>query len=111
MRVPFDEGGLTGKIRPDTTFPDGDFRNDYFDGDRLRQTFERVEAITDDLRIEPDAIAGVALRFCLSQPAVSTVIAGMRSLVNVRRNLAAVDEGPLGPTTLETLRRHKWDRG
>ena len=28
-RVPFDEGGLTGTIRPDTTFPPGDFRNEY----------------------------------------------------------------------------------
>ena len=27
-RVPFDEGGLTGRIGPDTTFPEGDFRNE-----------------------------------------------------------------------------------
>ena len=25
-RVPFDEGGLTGRIGPDSTFPEGDFR-------------------------------------------------------------------------------------
>ncbi len=31
-RVPFDEGGLTGTITPTTTFPDGDFRTDYFGG-------------------------------------------------------------------------------
>ena len=99
-------GWLTGKIRPDS-----DFRNDYFEGDLLRQTYERVEAITDDLRIETDAIAGVALRFCLSQPAVSTVIAGMRSLINVpaqpcgrRRRFPRTDDAG-------DLRRHKWDRG
>ena len=40
-RVPLDEGGLTGKITPDTTFPDGDFRNGYFAGDRRRQVWER----------------------------------------------------------------------
>src|SRR5439155_14201008 len=34
VRVPFDEGGLTGQVRPDTDFPDGDFRNNYFRGDR-----------------------------------------------------------------------------
>ena len=29
-RVPFDEGSLAGKVRPETTFPDRDFRNYYF---------------------------------------------------------------------------------
>src|SRR5436305_12051144 len=29
-RVPFDEGSLTGRIRPETEFPEGDFRNEYF---------------------------------------------------------------------------------
>src|SRR6185503_18602364 len=29
-RVPFDEGGLTGTITPDSTFPPGDFREQYF---------------------------------------------------------------------------------
>ena len=43
VRVPFDEGGLTGRIRPDTTFPDGDFRSAYFQGDRKREVFERVK--------------------------------------------------------------------
>jgi aryl-alcohol dehydrogenase-like predicted oxidoreductase len=36
-RVPFDEGALTGAIGPDTEFPEGDFRNRYFRGDRRRQ--------------------------------------------------------------------------
>ncbi len=110
VRVPFDEGGLTGQIRPDTTFPDGDFRNGYFAGDLSRQTYERVQAITADVGITTDAIANVALRFCLSHPAVSTVIAGMRRLVNVRRNVAAIEEGPLDLEVLETLRRHGWNR-
>src|SRR5205085_9579394 len=34
VRVPFDEGSLTGKIRPETVFPAEDFRNQYFGGDR-----------------------------------------------------------------------------
>ena len=29
-RVPLDEGALTGHITPETTFPPGDFRNEYF---------------------------------------------------------------------------------
>jgi aryl-alcohol dehydrogenase-like predicted oxidoreductase len=109
VRVPFDEGGLTGQIRPDTIFPEGDFRNSYFDGDLRRETFERAQAVALDLGIELDRLPSAALRFCLSQPAVSTVIAGMRRVVNVRRNMVAISEGPLTPSEVDTLRRHRWD--
>jgi aryl-alcohol dehydrogenase-like predicted oxidoreductase len=111
VRVPLDEGGLTGRIRPDTTFPEGDWRNHFFAGDRPRQVYERVQAITSDLDIPEDSIANVALRFCLHHPAVSTVIAGMRTVANVHRNVAAVDEGPLSDEQLAKLRAHNWDRG
>ena len=109
VRVPFDEGGLTGRIRPDSTFPQGDFRNDYFAGERRRETFERVQAITADLGISDEEIASVALRFCLSQPAVSTVIAGMRALENVGRNVAALEQPPLDGAELAKLRAHRWN--
>src|SRR5262249_34042112 len=42
-RVPLDEGSLTGKLRENTRFPPGDFRAQYFGGDRLRETVRRVE--------------------------------------------------------------------
>lgn len=37
VRVAFDEGALTGRFTKDTTFPEGDFRNNYFAGDRLER--------------------------------------------------------------------------
>jgi aryl-alcohol dehydrogenase-like predicted oxidoreductase len=110
VRVPFDEGGLTGRIRPDTTFPDGDFRNAYFQGERKRAVYEHVQAMTRDLGVSEDATANVALRFCLSQPAVSTVIAGMRTVENVRRNIAAIGDSPLSDAQLAKLRAHRWQR-
>ncbi len=110
VRVPLDEGGLTGRIRPDTTFPEGDFRANYFAGERRRETYERVQAIVSELGIGDETIANVALRFCLSDPAVSTVIAGMRSAENVRRNVAAIDDGPLPGEQVAILRRHGWQR-
>ena len=109
-RVPFDEGGLTGSIGPDSTFPEGDFRHDYFAGDRKREVAERVQAIVDDLGIAPDAIAETALRFVLSSDAVSTVIPGMRSIRNVERNTAAGDGRGLPAEQVEKLHAHRWIR-
>jgi aryl-alcohol dehydrogenase-like predicted oxidoreductase len=44
-RVPFDEGSLTGKLRHDTKFPEGDFRSEYFRGDLLHRTVDAVEKL------------------------------------------------------------------
>jgi aryl-alcohol dehydrogenase-like predicted oxidoreductase len=109
-RVPFDEGGLTGRIAPDTTFPDDDFRSHYFRGERKREVQERVRAIVAELGVEEDAIAEIALRYILSQPAVSTVIPGMRSLRNVERNCAVADGAGLAPEQVEKLGAHRWVR-
>ncbi len=110
VRVPFDEGALTGVIGPDSTFPEGDFRNHYFRGDRLAEVDERVRALVSDLGIERSELAEVALRFVLSQAAVSTVIPGMRSVRNAERNCAVGDGEGLAPDVVEKLRAHRWDR-
>jgi aryl-alcohol dehydrogenase-like predicted oxidoreductase len=111
VRVPFDEGALTGRINEMTTFPEGDFRNHYFRGDRKKQVTERVTALVRDLELDtPSDLPAVALRFCLSHPAVSTVIPGMRSIASVDSNVSISAQGPLPSATLETLRRHAWDR-
>jgi aryl-alcohol dehydrogenase-like predicted oxidoreductase len=109
-RVPLDEGGLTGRIGPDTEFAEGDFRENYFRGDRKREVQERVRAIAADLGISEDELAEVALRFVLSDPTVSTVIPGMRSLRNVERNVAVSDRDGLPDDRREKLRAHRWVR-
>jgi aryl-alcohol dehydrogenase-like predicted oxidoreductase len=110
-RVPLDEGGLTGRLEPGTTFPDGDFRNQYFSGDHaLEHVEERVRAIVDDLGIEREELAEVAIRYVLSHPAVSTVIPGMRSVRNVERNAALGDGEGLPGERVEALKAHRWDR-
>jgi aryl-alcohol dehydrogenase-like predicted oxidoreductase len=109
-RVPFDEGALTGKVTPDTEFPDGDFRNSYFRGDRKSQVWERVLGITKDLSIEVEELPAIALRYCISHPAVSTVIPGMRSVRNVEANVRAVNQGTLSPDQLAILKGYRWVR-
>ncbi len=110
-RVPLDEGGLTGRIKPDTKFPPGDWRELYFQGDRKRQVWERVQAIQRDISgLVEGTIAEVALRFCLSHPAVSTVIPGMRRVETVESSCSVSDLGPLPENVLAVLRKHAWPR-
>jgi aryl-alcohol dehydrogenase-like predicted oxidoreductase len=109
-RVPFDEGALTGSVTADTTFPDGDFRNHYFQGDRKRQVEEHVRRLEPLLGEEAQTLAELALRFCLADEAVSTVIPGMRSVRNVERNVAVSDGRRLSPQLRAKLREHAWDR-
>jgi aryl-alcohol dehydrogenase-like predicted oxidoreductase len=109
-RVPLDEGGLTGRIGPDTEFEGDDFRAHYFRGDRKREVHERATAIAADLGIPVDGLAEAALRFVLAEPAVSTVIPGMRSLRNVERNVAVSDGRTLPDEQRDKLRAHRWVR-
>jgi aryl-alcohol dehydrogenase-like predicted oxidoreductase len=108
-RVPLDEGALTGNITPQTKFEEGEFRAFYFRGDRKQQVVEHVDAIRRDLgNAEP--LADTALRFCLSHPAVSTVIPGMRSVRHAESNVGLSAKGPLSSDTLAALRRHAWEK-
>jgi aryl-alcohol dehydrogenase-like predicted oxidoreductase len=109
-RVPLDEGSLTGKISEKTRFEGDEFRAFYFRGDRKRQVVERVSALQKDLEGTPGTLPEIALRFCLSHPAVSTVIPGMRQVRNVESNCAVSDAGPLDATTLEKVRKHAWNK-
>jgi aryl-alcohol dehydrogenase-like predicted oxidoreductase len=109
-RVPLDEGGLTGRIQADTEFEGDDFRAHYFRGERKREVHERAAAIASGLGVVKSRLAEFALRFILSEPTVSTVIPGMRSLRNVERNVAASDAGPLSGEQREGLRAHRWVR-
>jgi len=107
-RVPLDEGGLSGHLEESTEFPAGDFRNFYFRGDRKKQVVQHVDALRQDLN--GASVPETALRFCLSHPAVSSVIPGMRSRRHAESNTALSDQGPLSPEILRTLKRHAWPR-
>lgn len=109
-RVPLDEGGLTGAITENTTFAPGDFRESYFRGDRKRELVEHVEALRQDLACVPGTLAQIALRFCLSQKAVTSVVTGMRRVETVESNCRAAAGGMLDAKTLAILKRHAWNR-
>jgi aryl-alcohol dehydrogenase-like predicted oxidoreductase len=108
-RVPFDEGSLTGTLTPDTTWPQGDWRNIYFTPENLKTTLARVEPLS--AIVQPGStLPDLALRFILHHPAVSTTIPGMRKIKNVEANLGSSEAPPLAPSVIDALRAHRWDR-
>ncbi|MBI2066738.1 MAG: aldo/keto reductase [Deltaproteobacteria bacterium] len=110
VRVPLDEGGLSGKLTPTTQFAEGDWRRNYFRGDRLGETCDRVEKLKEFLGDEEKTISDLALKFTLAHPAVSTVIPGMRHPEHLRSNSAVSDGKPLSDKRLQALKQHAWPR-
>jgi len=108
-RVPFDEGTLTGTLTKETRFPPDDWRSGYFNPENLGLSVDRAEALRP-LVPAGMTMAEMSLRFVLSNPAISTVIAGMRRPSHVKANVASSDAGGLDPQLLAALRAHRWDR-
>ncbi|MBD3225042.1 MAG: aldo/keto reductase, partial [Caldithrix sp.] len=109
-RVPFDEGGLTGNITPESTFPKKDFRNRYFRGDRKEELVDRLKPIQDIVADETASLPEAALRFTISFDAVTSVIPGMRKVPHLLDNVQSVGKGPLSAETIEQLKKHRWLR-
>jgi len=108
-RVPFDEGTLTGTLRRESTWPEGDWRNSYFVPENLEASVAHAEALRP-LVPEGMTMAEMALRFILAEPTVSTIIPGMRKVDHVESNLATSDAGPLDARLMGELEKHRWDR-
>lgn len=109
-RVPFDEGALTGQIKANTVFPAGDWRAEYFAGERKAEAERRGKALAQVLDDQVETLPELALRFCLSAPEVSTVIPGMRRPAHVRQNATAASKGALPAGMLAKLKPHAWDK-
>lgn len=108
-RVPFDEGTLTGTLTKDSKWPSGDWRNTYFVPENLNASVDHAEALKP-LLPEGMTMPELALRFILGEPAVSTIIPGMRKPTHAEKNLGASDSGPLDPDLMKELEKHRWDR-
>lgn len=110
VRVPFDEGSLTGTLTPDMTWPEGDWRNIYFSPEKLAEACRRVDLVREDLPAGMP-MPELALRYILSNQDVTTIIPGMRRPRHVAANLAVSDGQPLSAGLRDRLGRHRWNRG
>lgn len=111
VRVPFDEGSLTGKFTIDTTFPEGDVRRHYFRGNNLPAVIEKVKQINEFKNYMGHTswtMPDYALRFCLSHSAVSTVIPGIRNVKQSEANTAVSDGILLDEKEIDDLKKFYW---
>ncbi len=111
VRVPFEEGLLTGRFGPAHAFEKGDWRAEWLTPERLEEANRRVEALEPFLAEDRPTPAALALKFCLSHPAVSTVIPGMRRVAHVEANCAASDGKLLSDEEVEELQAHAFAHG
>lgn len=110
VRVPFDEGALTGKYNNDTAFPDGDVRRHYFRGNNLKTVVDKVNEIKKykDKKHPELSMADFALKFCLSNDTVSTVIPGIRNVSQAEMNLKVSDGNYLPDNEITELEQFAW---
>jgi aryl-alcohol dehydrogenase-like predicted oxidoreductase len=110
-RVPFEEGLLTGNFGPEVKMDPTDWRSKWLTPERRREAASRVDALKPFLKPDRPTLAALALKFCLSHPAVSTVIPGMRRLAHVDSNCAVSDGKLLSPDEQKALEKHKFVHG
>lgn len=68
----------------------------------LQRTIQRVKRIKA-LAGTDVSLAQVALRFCLSHPAITAVIPGVQNARRVQCNLAVLEQGPLPQELLDQI--------
>ncbi|HZU87568.1 MAG TPA: aldo/keto reductase [Anaerolineaceae bacterium] len=110
-RVPFEEGVLTGAFKPGHVFEPGDWRKDWLTPERLEIANKRLDKLRGLLDANAPDLATLALKFILSNPAVTTTIPGMRKLRNVEANARASDGRLLEAAKLEQLRAQAFWHG
>ena len=103
-RTPLAFGFLSGTLAADATFPEGDHRRNW-PAERIRQWAAAGRALAGELAArDGQSLAQIALRFCLSHPAVATAIPGMLGEAEVVQNAAASDLGPLADADVARIR-------
>lgn len=101
-REPLNNGILTGKFSGDEIFEEGDIRSRW-----SQKYFEHLVNFTRNLKnvikTEDRSLSQTALQFVLTQPAVSTVIPGMKTTDQVEENFRSVNLKQLTEEELKAI--------
>lgn len=109
-RCVLDEGGLTGAITQETSFPREDYRHGYFDGTVPRTVYlAKVDQLRQFVPDYASSLASLALKFVTKAPGVTTALTSMHHSVHATANIAAIDEPELPDDVFDILRtRHRF---
>jgi aryl-alcohol dehydrogenase-like predicted oxidoreductase len=100
-RVPLKRGFLSGRFEDRHTFGEEDMRSRVLTPENMqkfRARLDRLREVAEDLG---RPAAEVAIRFCVSNPNVSTVLPGIRTATQAKEDAAAWE--PLPPAALAKL--------
>lgn len=110
-RAILDEGGLTGFLKQDTVFPDGDFRKHYFDVLPRNLYIDKVDKLRAYIPEYADTLAELAVKFALYDPDIHVCLTSMHVHEYAEQNIAVVDKPALPAEIFERLRiKHRWIR-
>ena len=92
-RVPLASGYLSGKYTPEDAdkFSDDDVRSKWHGVEKSRESLEQAQKIKETEVPEGVPMVQWALAWCLSNPAVTCVIPGCKTVDQVASNAAAAD--------------------
>lgn len=98
-------GRLTGKFTPETTFPEGDFRQSWVEKPEERAIFladlERAARLQGVAGERP--LSQFALQFAISHPAVTAAIPGAKTAGQMEQNAAPLHLPTLSPSELAQI--------
>ncbi|MDM5188917.1 aldo/keto reductase [Bacillus sp. DX4.1] len=88
IRGPLKMGILTGKFSNQTTFPDGDLRQDWPKESWFKNSLQKVEQLRS-FSHQKRSLGQIALRYVLSHPSVSVAIPGAKTALQAEENAGA----------------------
>jgi methylglyoxal reductase len=110
-RCILDEGGLSGFLKEDTTFEEGDFRKPYFDSLSRNIYMERVDSLRQFIPEHAKSLVHLAIKFAIHHPGITTALTSMNIPEYADENIAALDESALPEDIFINLsRKHRWVR-
>jgi aryl-alcohol dehydrogenase-like predicted oxidoreductase len=90
VRVPHSSGLLEGKFTLETTFPANDHRN-YRKREWLVEGLQKLDQLQFLTNGKPGTIGQIALRYCLAQPSVTTVLPNLYDADQIEEFAGASD--------------------
>jgi len=87
-------GLLCGQWPNTKQFPNGDHRRDRWTGDDFRKRISQLSALRPSVYGDVTSLRAAALRYALSEPALSSVVIGPRSAVQLDQLLRDAGKEP-----------------